>query len=419
MVALAVGILGETVSAQPSAPNLDLSQPATPSVMEPALAPPPARPRMQPSAQTPFSPLRTTNLPRYRPSRFRLASVPNMFGDLPGPASQILFNKSAIGVANGQADLPLAGSVLRTKIAENNKALPMDRIYFSYNRFQNALAAQNDTTLPLPGNGLPTGIVQRMPVDRYMIGIEKTFLDELWSVNVRMPFSNGPYFDDKSSGFGIFGGEVGNLNVSLKRLVFKSHDAAAAIGLGIDIPTGSDVDGVAQGETFSVHNDAVYLQPFVAILGTPSSRLFYNGFLQLDIGANGNRIDVGNVEVGVLQEQNLMLLDLSGGYWLVRNPHADWFTGLAGILEFHYATTLQDTDRVEVGDVFNPPPIGTLVNFLFSNRQNRMDIPNLTLGLHMEMARKTTLRVGGAFPLRDRPNRLFDAEVIVQLNRYF
>ena len=84
-------------------------------------------------------------------------------------------------------------------------------------------------------------------------------------------------------------------------------------------------------------------------------------------------------------------------------------TGLSAVAEFHYTTTLQNSDR------FNPFP-GTVD---FGNFDNQMDIVNVTAAVHAEIANNLTLRVGGAFPLTDEFDRLFDAEVLVQLSRYF
>ena len=85
-------------------------------------------------------------------------------------------------------------------------------------------------------------------------------------------------------------------------------------------------------------------------------------------------------------------------------------TGLASILELHYTTALQDAD------VLSATTGGT--SFRFGNLRNRFDVVNLTVGLHAEMARRTTFRVAGVFPLNtvDRP---FDSEVQVSVNRRF
>ena len=74
-------------------------------------------------------------------------------------------------------------------------------------------------------------------------------------------------------------------------------------------------------------------------------------------------------------------------------------------------STLQDTDFI-LGNLG-----GNQLRFL--NRFNRLDVTNLTVGLHGELDRSTTVMVGGVFPLADAPDRAFDAEVLVAINRRF
>ena len=81
------------------------------------------------------------------------------------------------------------------------------------------------------------------------------------------------------------------------------------------------------------------------------------------------------------------------------------------MVEFHYTTTLQDADVV-AGDV-----AGTA--FQFGNFLNRVDVVNLTVGLQAEVSGCTSLRIGGVFPLDDNPERPFDAEIHVSLDRRF
>ena len=47
------------------------------------------------------------------------------------------------------------------------------------------------------------------------------------------------------------------------------------------------------------------------------------------------------------------------------------------------------------------------------------NIVDLTIGLHAEFSRQTLVRVGASFPLGADPNRTFDSELLVQLERRF
>jgi hypothetical protein len=86
-------------------------------------------------------------------------------------------------------------------------------------------------------------------------------------------------------------------------------------------------------------------------------------------------------------------------------------TGLAGIVELHYTTTVQDASIV------NGSTYGRY--FSFGNFSNRVDVLDLTVGLHTELVQHTLCRVAGVVPLRTGADRLFNAEVQVQLERRF
>jgi len=349
---------------------------------------------------------RTTPLPPTRRTAWRspivsLASVPNMFGDFFNQGGQIL----TVGNYSALADIPTAGGARRAKISENNKALPMDRVFFVYNHFHNALDVNPDQYIP--------GLGRSISVDRYTVGLEKIILDGRWSVELRMPFVseyalNSPWFDIQAT-------QVGNLAVTFKRLLYSNETTAVAAGLGIDTPTGGNVVGKMSGIDYTLHNDAVHLSPFVGFLTKTNDSLFWQGFLQLDVAANGNRVNyvlAGTPGTfGTLSEQTLMHIDLSAGYWLYRNRRAGLVTGLAPLVEFHYTTTLNDAQ------VIGASVAGE--SFFFGNLLNRVDVAQVTVGMHAEVANRTTVRLGGVFPLENDADKPFDAEVQVSINRRF
>lgn len=353
---------------------------------------PPAGPTLP--APEPARRLDMTSMLAMRSPIIRLASVPNMFGDSHGGYQLQVCDVAGCGVV----DIPPLGGTRRVKISENDKALPMDRVFFTYNHFHNALDAS------ILGLG-----VQSFPIDQYNLGLEKTFREGLWSVELRLPFSATPQIaGDPLTTHGSQ--DVGNLAVTVKRLLYLSRTTAVGIGLPIDTPTGEDITGEGIVNRYTVFNDAVHLSPFVGFLNAPNNRVFWQGFLQVDVAANGNRVVFADSDLGKLTEQTLLYLDLSWGYWVYRNRCASLITGLAPVIEYHYTTTLDDADRVSGFDR------SQLLSF--GNTLNRLDISNLTVGLHAELG-KTTVRVGGVFPLSDDPDRLYDAEVQVSLNRRY
>jgi hypothetical protein len=324
-----------------------------------------------------------------------------MFGDSFAPAIGLSFSSALIPVP-ATTDIPLAAGCRRVKIAENNKPLPQDRVYLLYNHFHNALIFDR----------LGAVAPRDISVDQYTLGFEKTLFDNLWSVGLRMPFADE--MSAASPDLSVAGGRVGNLAILLKRQVFQTDTAAAAIGLGIDLPTGSDVTGLTPATAYLLDNQAVHLLPYVGLIGTPDEIWFWEGFAQIDVPTNGHAIELsalGPGTLGMFNEQSLMYLDLSLGCWLYRNPCARWMTGLASVVELHYTTTLQASDSV-VGVI----PGGTLA---IQNSANRQDVLNLTFGLHTEFARRTLLRVAGVVPVTSGDDRFFDSEIQVQLERRF
>jgi hypothetical protein len=218
------------------------------------------------------------------------------------------------------------------------------------------------------------------------------------------------------------GGRVGNLAVSLKRLLYRTPTTAISAGLGITVPTGSDARGTlpAGPVSYSVQNDAVHLLPYLGFLATPSDDVFFHGFAQLDVATSGNVIEVvdapaATIGRGVLNDQTLLYLDLGVGYWWFRNPLAR-ITRLASVVEFHYTTSLQSADTFTF---VASPPMGLVRFGRPAGPAEHVSMANLTMGLHAEVAETAAARVGVVFPLSEQPNRVFDTELQVQVNWRF
>ena len=138
---------------------------------------------------------------------------------------------------NSDIALPLAGADRVAKFAENGNTVPQDRVYFLYNHFNGALDAQADQ---VGENQVPIHLQRNFDVDRYTLGVEKTLFSPSWSVELRMPFFGVP--DVETPIEGCSGGNVGNLAVIVKRLLYRSPSMAASVGLGIDTPTGPSLE---------------------------------------------------------------------------------------------------------------------------------------------------------------------------------
>jgi hypothetical protein len=266
-------------------------------------------------------------------------------------------------------------------------------------------------------------LFRQEPIDRYTMGFEKTFFNAMTSVEIRMPFTGS--FDATLPGLSVSNGNVGNMAVILKGLLYRGQNLGIGAGMGIDTPTGSSTTARLGTTNLRFQNDAVHLLPYVGFLYSPGdpqwgwgNGLFMTGFLQFDAATNGNAVqfvDPNNgmrTGLGKFNEQDLLFVDLSVGYWLYRNPDAERWTGLAVVNELHYTTSVQDPDLVA----------GTAggAGAVITNTSNRFDVMNYTIAVQALMFDASSLRVGGVFPLGSRQDqRFFDAELQVQFNRRF
>jgi hypothetical protein len=334
-----------------------------------------------------------------------LDRVPNMYGDFLG-------QPFLVDIRAGRnfplvSELPY-GAARSFKISENNKPLPMDRIYFNYNGFQNAL----QTVEVAPGIPGPIRLADAN-VDRYTLGLEKTFFGGNASLDFRMPFVGGFNSTDNAT-YAITGENVGDMSLFYKQLLYADDMVAIAAGLGVGVPTGDDVRIQILNNSLTLNDEAVHLMPYFGALIVPNDFWFFQLFCEVDVAASGNDFtaDQQNFTFGKITEQNFFEVSLSGGYWLHDNPDAYYLQGIAAIVEVHYATAINDADLLILG---NDPTIGAI-----GNPFNRVDFLNLTSGLHFQIGPLSNLRVGCAVPLHTSgENRQFDSEIQVQFNRFF
>ena len=328
----------------------------------------------------------------------RLARAAPIMGDSLAPS---LFFQDELGSTT--RELPQGGGATRSKIAENSSSLPMDRFIFNYNHFHNAI----DENLSDASN-----------IDRFTVGLEKTFLDQMASIEVRFPF----VVDNDFSIPGAFtrnGSDAGNLAVTLKGVLTSDSSSLFAAGLTIDTPTGDGtvltIENIADPLTVDISNDAVHLSPFLGFLCAPSGGNIHQGFIQVDVPTNPNSLefsDVGGVSQTELLEQTLLYIDYQFAkelYRAGRSARGSYVRRVLGLAEVHYTTTLEDSDIVLSNTTNNPL-------FEVTSAGNRLDVVNLTFGLHTELSGGSQLRLGTVAPITDDDDRFFDFEFQAQLN---
>ena len=322
------------------------------------------------------------------------AGIPDMIGDFFGGG----YNYGFIGDG---ATVGVAGGDRRLKFAENNSPFPRNRIFFNYHHFHNAVRDVRGTDRNL---------------DRYTFGLERLILDGRSSLEVRVPFSN-----TVSAGQDAFIGsttdtEFGNLSLAVKRMLYQDQCSALSIGLGIVFPTGDDFQIVGDVVDNRFANDSVHLQPFIGYYHAPSRRCFTQFFAQLDFDTDGNDVTIAGISDN-LQDQTLLFLDMSVGYWAYRNRCARYLRGIAPMIELHYSTSLDDQEYGAFEGVTLSGQTG-LGPTLFVEDARR-DVLNLTGGLFFELGSKASLKIGAVAPLRTGSDKLFDSEIGVQLSRRY
>lgn len=337
-----------------------------------------------------------------------LQDTPEMFGDFRRPGASIFFDSS--GALPPQEpdypedrprDFPGAASFSGLRVSENNVALPQDRVWFSYNHLHNAFAQ--------PGGDLS--------LDRFTLGVEKTFDNGSSSVEVRLPMAGSI---DPAGSFGgttvYSGGSFGNLSLLLKRVLVATDTRVLAVGLAVETPTGSRSHALDYGfgvSEITISPNAVYLTPYLGTLRKIDDIWFINSFLQVDIPTAGERLSTRLNGVAqpdfYLNKPTMLQVDLGGGVWLI-TPNRNR-VGIAVSSELHIATALTPADS------FTVVPGTTQPNVFVNQDATMRNLVNSTTGIHAQLNREWSLRTALSVPLLNQ--RIFDTEVMVQLNRNF
>ncbi len=380
---------------KPSAPT---KPPAPPKAPPSPTARPPIPPRPTPATPQPqFNPF--ANAQPNQSQLARLSRTPDMFGDSFGSiTAKIQFIDVANRTGTSLVDLPVAGGSRQFK-NEYSRAMPTDRVFGLYHHFQNALESSSSNGSFRTANA---------NIDRFTFGFEKTFFEGNASVEMRMPFSSPVSLSSPGSNFQMQ--SVGDLVVSLKGMLYSDESQAFAVGLAVDAPTGSDLNVNLPNSgpaSFTLHNNATHLIPFIAYQAAPTEDFFFNGFLQFDTPTNANTVQVQRTGAPVenlsVTNQTLMFVDTSFGYWWYRDPDSARLSGLASVFELHYTTAVNNADIVA----------DKAQRVTFGSNAGHFDVLNLTLGLQANIARSAIIRAGYVTPLRSSPHRFFDNELSV------
>ncbi len=283
------------------------------------------------------------------------------------------------------------------KISEDNSPMPRDRLIFNYDYFDN---------VPFTPQGIP--------VNRYQLGFEKTFLDGRGSLEARLPFASTLASDGVINAGGR-NTELGNLRLALKALLLRRETVNVSAGLGVYLPTADDITirGTDGRALIKVDNSSVQLSPFFAALYTPNDRLFAQGWMGFTYDTGGNQVTVdpmmfgGPANIGGLRGANLWQIDAQVGYWVYQS-NAGFLRGVAPFVELHYNGTISNGSVLSAGN-------GVFIGDTIGNS----DELNMTAGVTTRLGDQSTLAVAAVAPLRTGQNRSFDYQIGVRLNYFF
>ena len=290
-----------------------------------------------------------------------------------------------------------SGGVGRMKIAEGGTVLPQDRIFFRYNYLTGVRY----------GNS-------RSELNRIVTGFERSMLDGLFSLELRAPFATDATTTSTIDSSSVTNGEhtrFGNLTINLKTLLLEREHFALSGGLGIGLPSASDVTvNFADGSPLlRVANESVRLQPFAGALLNPNDNWFIQSFLQLDTATSGNTVSInpsgnGLVVAGKLTDSTNLFFDVGMGYWLYRSNSLNGLTGMIPMIELHHNVALQDPDVLTSGP------------YQVTNDNSSTSLTNLVIGNTLEFNQRVNLTTAYTTPLGGGTSRQYNGGLQVFLS---
>jgi hypothetical protein len=294
----------------------------------------------------------------------------------------------------GESPVILAGpdvATRRVKIAENFSPEVRDRAYMNYSYFNNTFGGLGD-------------------VNRWVLGLEKILVDDMVSVEFRLPMATtlGSRQDINSPGARNY--ELGNLTTILKVVMLRDAGSIWTAGMGVTAPLADDARLMQGTQTLlRIRNEAVNLMPFAAVLKRLNEDVAVQLYTQIDVDVNGNEIS-GNLAggplpvLGQLRDSTLMHIDASYHHVLLRQSRREMLREVIGNAELHYTGSLEKADVVRGNGL------------TITDLAERFDVVNATFSSHWVLGDNVVVTPGMSIPLTTGTNRQFNFEAILQLN---
>ncbi|QDS87852.1 hypothetical protein EC9_20350 [Rosistilla ulvae] len=290
-----------------------------------------------------------------------------------------------------------AAVVGRSKIATNNSPLPRTRVFFNYDYMD---------SVPLNNSGVA--------VSRFTPGFEYAMgTNQRASFEFRVPYASTLSSDIRAFGQTASGNiEVGDLFLAYKQILLQSTDWVVSGGVSVTLPSTNDLTiKLADGSTaVVVENQAVHLMPYLASIANLTERLFYQGFIQVDIDTTGNHVVTNGGLESRLRDTTRLYTDGGFGYFLRRRGEKKdaIFDAIIPTIEMHYERQLQRSSSLTDG-VF---VLGT------PNADYQSNL-NMVFGSTFEVCPNEAISIGYTVPIGDSSDKMFDGQLRAIWNRYF
>jgi hypothetical protein len=283
------------------------------------------------------------------------------------------------------------------KIADDQSPIPLDRIYFNFNYFDNL---NYSVIRQFPGSG-----VKKLQAYRYLIGFEKTFWDGRASIGVRDSLNTlSVATNSQTTSRGGTTTAMGDLNFYGKVVAWSNIKPASppslgngvastfgpqgglvSLGLSLNFPTGP---GNFAGSASSKNFRDTSIQPFLGYYFA-RNRFFVQGFEAIDVATDPHDV-------------TLIFSDIGVGYYVYQSPDPNAFiTAIAPMFEVH------------INDPVNHRGIFKNIN----DPSGTADVVDLTGAVNIVFGPRTLLTLGAATPVTGP--RPFNVEALGMLNIFF
>ena len=267
-------------------------------------------------------------------------------------------------------------SVRGFKIADNQTPMPVNRISYGFNYFNDVNEAINRRF------GYPIGGMQAYA---HNFGLEKTFLDQTASIGLKIPL-NTLTADSPFTNIGKTSTSLGNLSVYFKYALWmdRERNRVVTTGLAVTAPTGPTSFG---GSNYLRSFNFTQIQPYLSFLWT-EDRWYVMAYSSLEVPTDSRDV-------------TMCFNDLGVGYYAYRNADPNgWIKAIVPTGEVHVNTPLNHRDYNNFNDIAGTP-----------------DVVDMTGGLNINLGQCSLLSLGVVTPVTGP--RPFSIETLFLFNVFY